>query len=117
MRRIAREEKSLDAFNTMRGLSVAANAISQDRGTARFYHLIVLDSEARRVRINSFPRDGLQRAIDTYNEVEAEATGGARIEPVLVSAGPLETLRRAYPNFLLDIADFTKAVRSLLRTR
>jgi hypothetical protein len=46
--------------------------------------------------------------------VEADAVKGAKIEPVLVSAGPLGDLRRAYPNFFLDLKDFVTIVTQIV---
>lgn len=48
-----------------------------------------------------------------YAQAEAEAAKGEKKEPVLVSAGPLSTLRQAYPNFFLDIAQFISLVTSI----
>jgi hypothetical protein len=50
-----------------------------------------------------------------YGEYEADAVRGKKIEPVLVSAGPLKQLKQAYPNFFLDIRDFARIVRDLTR--
>lgn len=99
----------------MRGLSVAANAIYKTKGTnkAWFYHLIILNSLKRTVQVKAYDRDSFKRAVEDYARIEAEAAKGERIEPVLVSAGPLEKLRRAYPNFFLDINEFAGKVRSI----
>ena len=50
-----------------------------------------------------------------YSKVEAEAAKGKKIEPVLVSAGPIDELRKAYPNFFLDIRDFMKIVYDIAK--
>ena len=106
---VADAERHLHALNMMRGLSVAANAIYTARGSGKgsFYHLIILNSLKRTVRVMPYDRDSFPQALAEYSRVEAEAAKGEQIEPVLVSAGPMEKLRRAYPNFFLDINDFT----------
>jgi len=43
----------------------------------------------------------------------AEAAKGEHIKPVLVSAGPMEKLRRTYPNFFLDINEFAGKVQAI----
>jgi len=113
---IADAEARLGALNMMRGLSIAANAIYKTAGPGKgwFYHLIVLNSLERTVRITPYDRDSFSQALHEYAHVEAEAAGGAKIEPVLVSAGPLDDLRRAYPNFFLDIDDFVKVVTEIV---
>ena len=111
---ISNVEQKLDALNMMRGLSIAANAINtRGSGKGWSYHLIILNSVNRTVQIKPYDRDSFQQAVTDYANVEAEAAKGARIEPVLVSAGPMKKLRRAYPNFFLDINDFSTRVRKI----
>lgn len=113
---VADAEKRLRALNMMRGLSVAAKAIYKSKGSGKSwsYHLIILNSLKRTVQIKPYDRDSFEQAIADYGKVEAEAAKGQKIEPVLVSAGPIDKLRRAYPNFFLDIGDFVKHVRAII---
>jgi len=113
---ISDAEARLGALNMMSGLSIAANAIYKTVGPGKgwFYHLIVLNSLERTVKITPYDRDSFSQALREYAQVEAEAAGGAKIEPVLVSAGALDDLRRAYPNFFLDIKDFVKVVTEIV---
>ncbi len=111
---VAEVEESLGALYMMRGLSIAANAISRrSTGKAWFYHLIILNSLKRTVQIKAYDRKSFKKALREYSRVEAEAAKGARLEPVLVSAGPMDKLRRAYPNFFLDIDEFAKIVGNM----
>jgi putative GTP pyrophosphokinase len=105
-------EANLRALEKMRGLSTAVNQIVKERGGGKswFYHLIVLNSLERTVDIKPYGRDSLDQAVADYSSVEAQAAQGRRIEPVLVSAGHIGILRRAYPNFFLDIGDFIDLV-------
>ncbi len=112
---VAKHEKRLGALEKMSGLSIAAKAISTPKRKAWHYHLIVLDSLNQRVLVNSYDRESFEEAMNDYGEYEARAVKGEKIEPVLVSAGPLKQLRQAYPNFFLDIRDFAKLVRDLIR--
>jgi hypothetical protein len=68
------------------------------------------------VQIRPYDRDSLEQALTDYANIESEAAKGARIEPVLVSAGPMRQLRNAYPNFFLDINEFTSKVRKICIT-
>jgi putative GTP pyrophosphokinase len=113
---VAKAEARLGALAKMRGFSVAVNAIakSKGRGKSWSYHLIILNSLERTVQIAAYDRDSFEQAVTEYGKVEAEAAQGKKIEPVLVSAGPIDKLRRAYPNFFLDIEDFAKIVRKII---
>jgi putative GTP pyrophosphokinase len=77
-------------------------------------HLIILNSLERTVQIAAYDRDSFEQAVTEYGKVEAEAAQGEKIEPVLVSAGPIDKLRRAYPNFFLDIEDFANIVQGII---
>jgi len=113
---VADAEASLGALDKMAGFSAAVQQIVKLKGTttAWSYHLIILNSLAKTVQIKAYDRESFKRAIDDYAKVEAEAAKGVKIEPVLVSAGPIDNLRRAYPNFFLDIGEFSRIIRSLL---
>lgn len=111
---VASLEESLDALTLMQGLSVAANRIYEDNSRGGWsYHLIILNSLKRTLRIKRYDRDSLDQALSDYASIEAEAAKGAKIEPVLVSAGPMQNLRRAYPNFFLDINEFGERVKEI----
>lgn len=113
---VAKAEADLGALDKMRGFTVAVDAIVKKRssGESWFYHLIILNSLEHKVQIKPYNRDSFKQAMKDYSRVEQEAALGKRIEPVLVSAGPIEILRRAYPNFFLDIGDFVKKVKTII---
>lgn len=109
-------ELQLNALEKMRGISGAVNTIGKKRGTGKSgsYHLIILNSLEHSVQVQAFGRENFAEAIEAYSKVEEDAAKGKRIEPVLVSAGPIKTLRRAYPNFFLDISDFINEVTKII---
>ena len=113
---IAKAEAKLDALEKMKGFSAAVNTIvtAKDSRKGWFYHLIILNSLDKKVQIKAYDRESFKRAVYDYSKTEAEAVQGAKIEPVLVSAGPIDKLRRAYPNFFLDIGDFVSVVRGII---
>ena len=113
---VADAEADLRALEKMRGFSVAVDQIVKTRGsgTSWSYHLIILNSLEKTVEIKAYDRDSFNQAVTDYSKVEAEAAQGKKIEPVLVSAGPIDTLRRAYPNFFLDISEFVNIVSEML---
>ncbi len=115
-RAVAKAEMELRALEKMRGFTVAVNEIVKRRGLRKgwSYHLIILNSLAKTVQIKPYNRDSFKEAARDYLKIENEAAQGKKIEPVLVSAGPIETLRRAYPNFFLDINDFVKIVDTIV---
>jgi hypothetical protein len=57
----------------------------------------------------------IKEASEEYAKYEDRAAKGARIEPVLVSAGPLKELKKAYPNYFLNVRDFIDKVQIILQ--
>jgi putative GTP pyrophosphokinase len=109
---ISEINSSLGVLEKMKGFSVAINSIPANKGWS--YHLIVLNSLEGTVHLQPYDRYSVEQALFDYSKFEAEAAEGKKIEPVLVSAGPIDTLRRAYPNFFLDIGDFTHIVTDIV---
>jgi len=116
---VAEAEVNLDALEKMDGFSVAVNEIVKRRGKGKSwsYHLIILNSLKQTVQIIPYDRESFKEAMMNYSKVEAEAAKGKKIEPVLVSAGPIDELRKAYPNFFLDIRDFMSIVHEIVNKR
>jgi ppGpp synthetase/RelA/SpoT-type nucleotidyltranferase len=116
LQKVATAEAGLQALDKMRGFSVAVDSIvkSKSAGKGWFYHLIILNSLKKTVQIKPYDRDSFKQAVTAYGRIEAQAALGEKIEPVLVSAGPIDKLRRAYPNFFLDINDFSANVNQLI---
>ena len=115
---VADAEANLNVLEKMRGFSMAADVIVKQRSSGKSwsYHLIILNSLEKKVEIKAYDRDSFDKAMKDYSNVEKQVAEGQKIEPVLVSAGPIDTLRRAYPNFFLDIKDFAKIVGGILLT-
>jgi putative GTP pyrophosphokinase len=117
--RLVAMEKRLNVLTRLRGFAIATDKIVTARGTGS-YHLIVLDSTKRTVALTPYPTSRLEDANKAYSQIEERAKAGEPIEAVLVSAGPVDALKKAYPNYFLDtqvfidqIARIIKATKSL----
>lgn len=110
---LASAERRLRVLEKLRGFAIAADRITTQRGTGA-YHLIVLDSGNRTVSIKPYPRSRLDVATVDYAGIEQRARSGEEIEAVLVSAGPVDALRKAYPNYFLDTQEFVTQIARLI---
>ncbi len=110
---LADAEKKLRALEKLRGFAVAANKITTERGPGA-YHLIVLDSLKRTVSIRPYPVAKLEQASIDYAIFEQRTKAGEPIEAVLVSAGPVDALRKAYPNYFLDTQEFVQRISRII---
>ncbi len=113
---VATAEKKISALERMGSFSAAINEIVKGDNRKWSYHLLILNSLKKSVQVTAYDRDSGAKAMEDYSIAEARAVNGERIEPVLVSAGPLDKLRKAYPNFFLDISEFTAIVKKLIQS-
>lgn len=107
-------ENDLHVLNKLQGFSIAANKIIAAKGSGS-YHLVILDSANRTVSIKPYPKTQLEQATIEYAKVEERGQKGEPIEAVLVSAGPIEALKKAYPNYFLDTHEFVLQIKRLLK--
>lgn len=113
--RVAETERNLHVLNKLEGFSIAADHIKTEHGAGGTYHLIILDSLQRSVSIKPFPENQLEQANSEYIKVEERAQNGEKVEAVLVSAGPIQALKKAYPNYFLDTNQFIEQIRRVIQ--
>lgn len=112
-RDLATSEARLHVLQRLEGFAIATDQITTERGQGA-YHLIILDSERRAVSIRPYAVASLQQATMDYAEVERRAQLGEPVEAVLVSAGPVTALRKAYPNYFLDTQAFVREMNNVI---
>lgn len=110
---VAQTERELHVLDKLNGFAIAADRITTVRGQGA-YHLVVLDSENRTVKIRPYPIARLEQANIDYAEIEKRTKAGDPIEAVLVSAGPVDALRKAYPNYFLDTQAFVAQITKVI---
>ena len=104
----------LKVQDSLQAYTVATDAISQDKAKGS-YHLIILDPNEKKVRIQSFGRRRLDAASKAYLEIETEIISkSSDLQAVLVSTNSLKTLKRAYPSFYLDTHEFLTQLNKLI---
>lgn len=106
-------ESQLNALARLRGFSIAAEGIYRAKGQGR-YHLVELNTKDRNVTITPFPTARLNYAEAAYADAEKRAREGAPIDVVLVAAGSIEAMKRAYPNYFLDAQGFVAKIGKLI---
>lgn len=101
--------KRLSAIDRMQGWLTGMSWINEE-GTSH-YNILTLDTESKIVRIRGFRKTDLELANQQLAKLEAEATTAGTPQPVLVAAGGLKNLKRAYPNYALDSKRFLQIVQ------
>ena len=95
--------EEMKVFDRLRGYSAGFKVID-DTSKDHFYHLLVLDTLEKTVRVLGYSESGQQEAIKKYEQIESQHL--AHIDTVLVSAGQRRELKKAYPNYYLDLRKF-----------
>lgn len=111
--RVSELEKNLKVLTKLRGFAIATDKIHAGKGTGS-YHLIVLNSSSRTVALTPYPTARLDQANYDYAEIERRAKAGEPLEAVLVSAGPIDALKKAYPNYFLDTEVFIRQIQRII---
>ncbi len=95
----------LHVINKLEAFTIATKHVVTDNKKGA-YHLVILDLKERKVLIHSYPKSDLENANKHYIQVEREGSQGKPLQVVLVSAGSIRDLKRAYPNYFLDSRKF-----------
>ena len=106
--------KKLDVINRLNTYRTATRVLSDESKLKNVrYFLLQLDRVNRKIRVRRFGRSDFHRASEEYLRAEGEVAAG---DTVLVSVESLDLLKRAYPNYFLDISRFLRQVRRVLST-
>ena len=106
--------EKLDVVNRLNAYRTATR-VSSDKSKLKNvrYFLLQLDRVNRKIKVRLFGRSDFHRASEEYLLAEGRAATG---DTVLVSVESLKSLKRAYPNYFLDIRRFLHQVRMALST-
>ncbi len=89
-------------------MSAKFNTSNESKG----YYLMELDTLTHKLEISYFPMNQVQEAVQSYNHMESLQVHN--LNTVLVSASSFNTLKRAYPNYFLDVTQFISVMKELL---
>ena len=103
-------DQSLGITDRLRTFQVATQGLSRFPNFRNRLVVLKLDLETQFVDGWAFPASESEQANALYLEKEQETQGNVSSEVVLVATDSLAALRRAYPNYFLDINSFRKFV-------
>jgi putative GTP pyrophosphokinase len=109
-------ETQLQVTRKLSGLAITNRHIESVTMGSADYHLIELlkHGDKWRVSLTTFTKSQIKSAEQLYEAKESEAKTNPNIDVVLVSAGDLKQLRKAYPNYFLDTNVFIQQLADLL---
>jgi len=105
-------ESQLQITAKLKGLALTAKQIETNSDKYSGYHLVSLDVKKGKVSLMNFSNSQLEYAELLYTAYEAKTRDNPDVSIVLVSAGNVNEIRKAYPNYFLDTNSF---ITNLLR--
>ncbi len=106
--------EKLDVINRLNAYTTATRVLSDESKLKNVhYFLLQLDRVNGKIGVRRFGRSDFHRASEAYMHAEGEVAAG---DTVLVSVESLDSLKRAYPNYFLDVKRFLRQVRRALST-
>lgn len=110
---VKKKEKALDALQKMEYYSRGLSFIQEQGSRKNKYHILTLDLENKTLTVSSFTELNVARASEAYAGVEKSQSG--KSDTVLVSTAKSDDLRKAYPNYFLDVSGFTRKVGEMIQ--
>ena len=112
-RQVRLMNKELKVLDKLGGFSIATDKIlnSPKKGV---YNLVKLDLDKKSLEILRYPQSKLTDASNELTRLEEMHANNRNVDVVLLSAGPLKELKKSYPNYFLDTADFIKKVEKVI---
>lgn len=112
----AAEAKRLGIVDMLTSYSSALKAIPSGKARSAYYLVeLELTGDNKRVNITPFSLDRLEEANAMYTQVEQQIAQGKASQVVLVSAGSIDSLKKAYPNYFLDTHEFLQQLSKISR--
>lgn len=106
--------RRLDVENRLATFNNTLKNIDEVGVKQGYYFLVELDVAAQRTKVTSYGKRDLEKAQEDYSKVERS---DAAQDAVLVSVDSFKTLKRAYPNYFLDMRTFISAVQRAISLR
>ena len=101
----------MQVFDKLAGYSTGLEVIEKANRN-HYYHLIVLNIEKKEVKITGFAEIEYNSAIHEYEEIESAHE--ANIDAVLVSTNQRQELKKAYPNYYLDLRELIELLNTIM---
>ncbi|PID31369.1 hypothetical protein CR983_01510 [Candidatus Saccharibacteria bacterium] len=103
--------QKLNAIDVMRGWVTGMRWINER--SRSYYTILTIDLDKKLVMVLGFSRRELDQANARLKKLEEVSKNN---QPVLVAAGDIKSIKRAYPNYALDSSNFLKIMESVVKT-
>lgn len=114
--RISQKEQELSVINKVKGWTNVIQIFDERtmRKGAKFF-LLELNIKNGSLAIYPFAKKDEQKALDMYASLEKKYAGNKEYDVVLTGVEAAHDLRKAYPNYYVDMTDFLKKLQSIIQ--
>lgn len=113
LKELKKYAKRLDVNAKLSAFNVATRHLTKDDTNKEGYYILQLDLNNSRISIMKFDKTQLETATNYYDIMEQENAGDFSKDIVLVSAQSLRDLKKAYPNYFSDTAEFQRNLKKV----
>lgn len=106
-------EEELQIYTKLKGIALSAKHIESTSKKTNGYHLMELDLEKGKISLVPFSEYQLESAESLYKAREQATKDNVNISVVLISAGNVKEIKKAYPNYFLDTNSFIKNLKRI----
>lgn len=110
MRQLANQYKIVDL---LKAAAISVHEVSDAKSRGNSSCLLQINYEKKVVQFRFFSKAEIDKAIAAYNKLENTGEPN-RINAVLVSVSSIAQLRKAFPNYFIDIGDFIEYVQQIV---
>lgn len=107
-------EKDLSIIAKLKGIAITTKHVDTS-ATDSDYFVMALDSLKNTLQLVPFTSKQIKLAEEFYASQEAKSKDNEYLSVVLVSAGDIKHLRKAYPNYFLDTVSFIKCITKFIK--
>lgn len=112
---IFQKEKDLNVINKVRGWTNAMQIFDdQLRRKGATFFLLELDIRGEKLTIHSYTKREEQQALNDYSALEKRYSGNKEYDVVLAGVEAAHDLKRAYPNYFVDTAEFLSHLKEII---
>ena len=103
----------LQARQMLRAYNTTLNTLGSNKDVK--YFIVELEPDENKVTLRQYKAKESAAANQQYTDLESKIPEGSRKQVVLVSVSDINALKRAYPNYFLDTALFSKLVERVIK--
>ncbi|MTI62919.1 RelA/SpoT domain-containing protein [Methylophaga sp.] len=106
----------LNVIPRLRAFAVSTNHLGKDKKHRNDYFLLTLEIDKSNIQVRRYTPDEFDQATKDYAQKEKAFKNNSDKDVVLVAAESLHGLKKAYPNYFADTAEFSKNLERILET-